>query len=88
MALEVPVLATRIAGVPRLIEDESNGLLIQPGSVDELMRALERLLSDGELRRRLAHAGRETIEARYSFAHRMRKIQAIYDELLGRGRSR
>jgi glycosyltransferase involved in cell wall biosynthesis len=83
MALEVPVLATRIAGVPRLIDDESNGLLIQPGSVDELTRALERLLRDGELRRRLAHVGRETIAARHSFAARMHRIQVLYHELLG-----
>lgn len=87
MALEVPVVATRIAGVPRLIDDQHNGLLIPPGSLDELTLALERLLRDAELRRRLARAGRETIAVRYSFAARMRKIQAIYDELLGRCRS-
>ncbi len=84
MALEVPVVATRIAGVPGLIEHEKNGLLIQPGSVDELTAALERLLRDAELRQRLAKAGRETIVSRYSFAVRMSKIQAIYDQLLGR----
>ena len=55
MALEVPVAATRIAGVPRLIRDGENGLLVEPGSVDELVAALGRLLGDPELRRRLAH---------------------------------
>ena len=84
MALETPVVATRIAGVPKLIDDDTNGLLIQAGSVEELMGALERLLGDAELRRWLAQAGRETIAARYSFAVRMDKIQALYDELLGR----
>ncbi len=87
MALEVPVVATRIAGVPGLIDHEKNGLLIQPGSVDELTAALERVLLDAELRQRLAKAGRETIVSRYSFAVRMSKIQAIYDRLLGRGGS-
>lgn len=85
MALEVPVLATRIAGVPHLIDHEQNGLLMQPGSVDELRHTLERLLRDSELRQRLARVGRETIVTRYSFAVRMRKIKVIYDELLGRG---
>ena len=83
MALEVPVLATRIAGVPRLIEDGINGLLVQPGSVDELTQALGRLLSDVELRQRLRQAGRETIVQRYSFSARMDKVRAIYDDLLG-----
>ncbi|HTU89669.1 MAG TPA: glycosyltransferase, partial [Gemmataceae bacterium] len=83
MALEVPVVATRIAGVPRLIDDESNGLLIQPGSVEELTRSLRLLFNDSELRQRLARAGRETIVERYSFAARMNRIRAIYDELIG-----
>lgn len=82
MALEVPVLATRIAGVPRLIADGENGLLVEPGSVDGLTDALARLLSDAELRRRLGQAGRETIVRHCSFSARMRKIQALYDDLL------
>jgi len=82
MALEVPVLATHIAGVPRLIEDGSNGLLIPPGSVDALVQGIARLLADGDLRARLSRAGRSTIETRYSFAERMQKIGALYDALL------
>jgi len=78
------VLATRIAGVPRLIDDGVNGLLVPPESVDELAQSLGRLLSDAELRQRLRQAGRATIVSRYSFAVRMRKIQAIYEDLLFR----
>ncbi len=83
MALEVPVAATRIAGVPRLIADGVNGLLVNPGSAEELSAALGRLLGDADLRRRLRRAGRETIETRYSFAARMDRMRAIYDTLLG-----
>jgi glycosyltransferase involved in cell wall biosynthesis len=82
MALEVPVAATRVAGVPRLIRNGINGLLVEPGSVDELSSALGTLLADSELRRRLAAAGRRTIEERYSFATRMDRVRAVYDELL------
>ena len=121
MAMEVPVVATRIAGVPRMIEDGVNGLLVEPGDVDGLARALATLLgveglekatgtfcakhpsgrsgkmypspfpapasacgASGLLRARLASAARTTVETRYSFAVRMEKIRAIYDELLGR----
>jgi glycosyltransferase involved in cell wall biosynthesis len=84
MALEVPVVATRIAGVPRLVADGVNGLLVHSGSVDQLAGALARLLNDADWRRKLGQAGRETIGACYSFATRMRRIEAIYDELLGR----
>jgi glycosyltransferase involved in cell wall biosynthesis len=86
MALEVPVVATRIAGVPRLIGDGANGLLVNPGSVDELAGALGRVLLDPDLRGRLGRAGRQTVETRYSFAVRMDRIRDIYDELLGPAR--
>jgi glycosyltransferase involved in cell wall biosynthesis len=84
MALETPVVATRIAGVPRLVADGVNGLLVEPGSVGALAEALSRLLADADLRWRLGQAGRETINARYSFATRMGRIGALYDELLDR----
>jgi glycosyltransferase involved in cell wall biosynthesis len=85
MAMEVPVLSTRIAGVPRLIRDGVNGLLIEPGSVDALTSALARLLRDEDLRLRLRQAGRRTVEVDYSFAVRMEKMRALYDSLLNRG---
>lgn len=84
MALEVPVAATRIAGVPRLVADGVNGLLVNPGSIEDLTRVLEELLTRADLRRQLRQAGRHTIETRYSFAVRMERIQAVYDDLLGR----
>jgi len=84
MALEVPVVATRVASVPQIIEDGVSGLLVDRNDVAGLTRALAMLLSDRDLRTRLAATGRRTIENHYSFAVRMQKISRIYDELLGR----
>src|SRR5262249_34526895 len=84
MALEVPVVATRIAGLPHLIRDGNNGLLVAPGRVDELAQALRRLLGDAELRGQFAEKGRRLVEERYSFATRMQKIGSLYDSLLRR----
>lgn len=82
MALETPVVATKIAGIPRLIEDRRNGRLVEPGSVDQLAGAIGELIDNPNQRAALAAAGRQTIEDRYSFRRRMEKIAAIYDELL------
>jgi glycosyltransferase involved in cell wall biosynthesis len=84
MAVGVPVVATRVAGVPRLIEDGVNGLLVDAGNVDQLAGAVDRLIRDEELRRRLAHAGCATVKAGYSFEARMRKIVRLYNTLLNR----
>jgi glycosyltransferase involved in cell wall biosynthesis len=84
LSMEVPAVATRIAGVPRLLRDGDNGLLVEPGSVEGLAAALGRLLRDAGLRRRLAQAGRATVARDYSFAARMTKLADLYDSLLGR----
>jgi glycosyltransferase involved in cell wall biosynthesis len=84
MAMEVPVIATRIAGVPKVIDDGRNGLLTTPGSVEELTQGLARLFHDESLRCQLAEHGRRTIEDRYSLARRMQRIAGLYDELLER----
>jgi glycosyltransferase involved in cell wall biosynthesis len=84
MALEVPCVATRIAGIPKLITDGSDGLLVPAGDQAALTEALRRVLSDAGLRERFRAEGRRTIESRYSFANRMAKLGELYDTILGR----
>ena len=85
MASGVPVLTTRVAGVPSLIGDDQTGIAVEPGSIDGLYEGLLRLARDPALRSRLAGAGRRIVGERYSFARRMSAVQRIYGELLGRG---
>jgi glycosyltransferase involved in cell wall biosynthesis len=86
MALEVPIIATRISGVPRVVADGENGILVPPGDDAALAQAIVRTLTQPDLRSQFAAAGRRTIDARYSFAVRMKKIAAVYDDLLGNKR--
>jgi glycosyltransferase involved in cell wall biosynthesis len=84
MAMEVPVVATRIAGIPRLIDSNVNGVLVEPQSISELKRGIRDLAGSRDKRDQLAIAGRRTIEDRFSFQHRMEKVAAVYDNLLRR----
>jgi glycosyltransferase involved in cell wall biosynthesis len=84
MALEVPVVSTRVNGVPRLIEDGANGALVSAGDADGLTRALAALLTSADLRERFRAAGRHTVETKFSFAARMKRLAELYDALLGR----
>jgi glycosyltransferase involved in cell wall biosynthesis len=82
MSLETPIVATPVAGVPRLITDGENGLLVDLDDPAGLTAAIARALDNPALRDALAAAGRRTVEDRYSFAVRMKKVAAVYDELL------
>ncbi|MBN2021528.1 MAG: glycosyltransferase [Pirellulales bacterium] len=84
MAMEVPVVATRLVGVEHLVVSDEQGLLVEPGDVPALADALGRMLGDAALRRALAQSARARIEADFSFARRMEKMAALYDDLLGR----
>ena len=79
MAVEVPVVATRVNGVPRLVTHGQTGELVEPGSVEQMAEALRRILADAELQKRYAAAGRQVVETRYSFAERMAKLARLYD---------
>jgi colanic acid/amylovoran biosynthesis glycosyltransferase len=61
MATALPVVATRIAGIPELIEDGESGLLVAPARSDELADALARLAGSPELRSQLGQRGRRAV---------------------------
>jgi glycosyltransferase involved in cell wall biosynthesis len=82
MAMEVPVVSTRVAGIPRLIQDSMNGSLIESGSSQAITHAISALLSDKPRQLRYRMNGRKTVETHYCFARRMQKLAQIYDDML------
>jgi len=77
-----PVIGARAGGVPDVITDGEDGLLVRFGDVDELSRAIERLLSDHELARRLGESGHEKTLARHTWEHKHALVRKVYEELL------
>jgi glycosyltransferase involved in cell wall biosynthesis len=65
MASGVPVIASRVMGIPELVEDDVTGLLVAPGRADALADAIIRLAGNRELCERLARAARDRIIAEY-----------------------
>jgi colanic acid/amylovoran biosynthesis glycosyltransferase len=61
MAAGLPVVASRLSGIPELVTDGISGLLVTPGDAAALADALARLAGDPDLRGRLGAAGRETV---------------------------
>jgi colanic acid/amylovoran biosynthesis glycosyltransferase len=83
MAYGRAVVATPVGGHLDLVEDGVTGLLVQPGDVDALRTALQRLLSDRELRRRLGDAARKRVSARFSWDNVTDATLAAYEDAIG-----
>jgi glycosyltransferase involved in cell wall biosynthesis len=83
MAMELPVVTTRIMGIPELVEDGATGLLVPPGRVDALTDALDRLIRAPEERTRMGVAGREKVRADYDVARSARRMRAVLGAELG-----
>jgi glycosyltransferase involved in cell wall biosynthesis len=84
MAMEKPVVASRVGGIPDLIDQGVNGLLVRPGDPRELADALEKVLSDNGLGRKLGRAGRKRIKNQFSADVMVQSIEKLYRELLAR----
>src|SRR5207245_2407659 len=65
MAAARPVVSTRLAGIPELVEHEKTGLLVAPGNTAALARALDQLLEQPQLRSAYGNAGRARIEEHF-----------------------
>jgi glycosyltransferase involved in cell wall biosynthesis len=78
MAMGRPIVATRVNGIPDVIEDGANGLLVRPGQVDELTAAVERILTEPALGRALADEGRRRAVTRYSEAAYTRGVAGVF----------
>lgn len=82
MAMETPVIASRVGGVPEIVADGETGLLVPPQDPAALKHALTRLIADAALRERMGKAGRQRVEACFSLERNVQATQAMYSELL------
>jgi len=74
------VVAARVGGVPELVEDGGSGFLVPPRDSDALAKALQRLIADPELRRRMGQAGREKALKEFTLDRMLRETERVYQE--------
>jgi mannosyltransferase len=85
MACGVPVVATRVGAFEELIADGETGILVEVEDRAAIAAALDRLLSDADLRQDWAIAGRARVEAQFRLEGEAEAIVAVYRDLLRRG---
>jgi glycosyltransferase involved in cell wall biosynthesis len=83
-ALEVPVVATRLSGIPELVVDGETGWLVPPRDADALADAIEGLLRDPARGRELGRRGRQRVEAMFDLGHNAQELVLRFQEILER----
>jgi sugar transferase (PEP-CTERM/EpsH1 system associated) len=81
MASSLPVVGTRVGGIPEVIDDGVTGMLVPPRDAQAMATALERYVLDPELARRHGAAGRERVLRKYNMAAMVAGYQSLYDSL-------
>ncbi len=78
MAMEIPCVTTWITGVPELISDGVDGLLIAPSDVHALADAIARLMDDLDLRKRIGQAGRRKVESHFELSRSVQNLADVF----------
>src|SRR5207248_9571319 len=82
MACARPIVATRTGGIPEIVEDDVNGLLVPPRDAPALARAIVRALKDAPLRQRLGDAGFARVRERFTVERMVVETAAVYERLI------
>ncbi len=80
MAMELPVVASRIMGIPELVEDGVHGLLVTPGRSDLVADAIEKLASDPALRHQMGEEGRRKVLKEFDLDSSARRLHDLFGE--------
>ncbi len=83
-ACEVPVIATRIGGIPEVINDGETGFLSEIGNVEKMGEDAIKLLQDNDLRREFGRRGRELAIARYGTGKIIPQYIEFYEKVLSK----
>lgn len=81
MSYGLPIISTRVGGIPEVITEGVEGLLVDPGNIQDLANAMLVLDQDLELRRKMGKAARKKFEEKYSIEHMVEKIYEIYNTI-------
>lgn len=82
MSMQKPVVATRVGGIPEIITNEVEGLLVEPGNSLQLAKAISRMFSDSSERRRFGSNARKRVEKEFTWDIVAMKTFELYKNLL------
>ncbi len=88
MAMELPIVTSNICGIEELVENGINGILVPPKNPKAIADAIEKLLKNPKLRKKMGGAGREKIEKKFDIRTEIKKLEKIFFEATKSNRSK
>ncbi len=86
MAMKIPVVASNVGGIPDIVKNNENGILVNPGNVSELAEAMKKLLTNPELSMSMGEWGHKKVTEAFSAESMCEKILSVYSDCLeGKG---
>jgi glycosyltransferase involved in cell wall biosynthesis len=82
IASEVPVIATRVGGLPEVVKDGEHGFLVPVGDIEAIAERAIELLSDSNLRREMGKRGREWALEQYNTTRVIPQYVALYERVV------
>ncbi|GAC1464404.1 MAG: glycosyltransferase [Chloroflexota bacterium] len=82
MSMSVPVVASRVGGIPEIVRDQETGLLIAPDNIDAIAAAVTRLLLDPQLARALGARGRQRVLDQFAVERMVTALQREYTSMM------
>lgn len=82
LAMGTPVIASRVGGIPYIVEDGKTGILVEPGDVNALAEKMQLLLEDGELRQQMGQRGKQEAMKRFHLDVVAKKTMAVYEKVI------
>jgi glycosyltransferase involved in cell wall biosynthesis len=84
-AMELPVIASDVHGIPDVVVSGETGILTPPRDVEAIADAIARLIEDPALRRRMGSAGRAYVQRHYRWDDNVKLMERLYERVVGRG---
>lgn len=81
MSYGIPVVATSVGGIPLVINNRKNGLLVSPSNSSEIVNAAMELINDKHLREKVSKGAKNSVQERYNLKKWVRKIESFYLDL-------
>jgi glycosyltransferase involved in cell wall biosynthesis len=82
-AMQIPVVASRVGGIPEAVSDGITGILVPPMDSEAIASAIKKLLASAELRRNMGREGRNFVIEKYEWDKCAQKMEELYHSLMG-----